>query len=264
MARTERSCGLEKDDKGVQSIDRVLDIIEALSTEQGGLGVTELSKRIGLHKSTAHRLLSTLAHRGYVAKRADGGYQIGLKLIEAVSCYINSLELQTEARPYVAQIAAELGLTAHLGVLEGDQVVYIERMDVFSGIKLYSQIGLRMHAYCSSLGKCLLSGFGREELKRVLSGCGFNSFTPNTLTSFDALYAELKQTRARGFAMDNLEYSLNNRCVGAPIFDYRGEIIAAISASGPPTVLTEDRIREVADCVKAKALDISRNLGYAG
>ncbi|MDR1571626.1 MAG: helix-turn-helix domain-containing protein, partial [Clostridiales Family XIII bacterium] len=86
MAHAERIYGSEKDDKNVQSIDRVLDIVEALSTEQSGLGVTELSKRIGLHKSTTHRLLSTLAHRGYVAKRADGGYQIGLKLIEAVSC----------------------------------------------------------------------------------------------------------------------------------------------------------------------------------
>jgi DNA-binding IclR family transcriptional regulator len=270
MARTGRTEQGEdwerggKDDKGVQSIDRALDIIEALSTEQKGLGVTELSRRIGLHKSTAHRLLSTLAHRGYVTKRADGGYQIGLKLIEAVSCYINSLELQTEARPYVAQITAELGLTAHLGVLEGDQVVYIERMDVFSGVKLYSQIGLRMHAYCSSLGKCLLSGFSREELKRLLANCSFNKFTPNTLASFDALCEDLKQARARGFAMDNLEYSLNNRCIGAPIFDYRGEIIAAISASGPPAILTEARVREVADCVKAKALEISRSLGYAG
>ncbi|MDR2132091.1 MAG: IclR family transcriptional regulator [Clostridiales Family XIII bacterium] len=253
---------IEKDDKGVQSIERALDIIETLSTEQKGLGVTEISKRIGLHKSTTHRLLATLAHRGYAAKREDGGYQLGLKLIEAVSCYINSLELQTEARPYVAQITAELGLTAHLGVLEGDRVVYIERMDVFSGIKLYSQIGLRMHAYCSSLGKCLLSGFGKAELQRVLANCSFNKFTPNTLSSFDALYAELKQVRARGFAVDNLEYSLNNRCIGAPIFDYRGEIIAAISASGPPTVLTEDRVLGVAEHVKAKALAISHNLGY--
>jgi DNA-binding IclR family transcriptional regulator len=252
----------EKYDGGVQSVERVLDIIEALSTEQNGLGVTELSKRIDLHKSTTHRLLSTLAHRGYVAKRADGGYGLGLKLIEAVSCYINSLELQTEARPYVAQITSELGLTAHLGVLEGDQVVYIERMDVFSGVKLYSQIGLRMHAYCSSLGKCLLSGFSKDELRRVLANCSFTGFTPNTLISFDALYDDLKRTRARGFAVDNLEYSLNNRCIGAPIFDYRGEIIAAISASGPPTVLTEDRVQDVADYVKAKATDISRSLGY--
>jgi DNA-binding IclR family transcriptional regulator len=135
-------------------------------------------------------------------------------------------------------------------------------MDVFSGVKLYSQIGLRMHAYCSSLGKCLLSAFSREQLERVLADCSFNRFTANTIASLDELYAELKEVRARGWAMDNLEYSLNNRCIGAPIYDYRGEIIAAISASGPPTVLSEERIEDVAKHVMQAARELSRKLGW--
>jgi DNA-binding IclR family transcriptional regulator len=253
---------VEQKEGNVQSLERALDIVEALSLERDGLGVTELSRRIGLHKSTTHRLLSTLSSRGYVRKHDSGSYGIGLKPIEIVSCYINSLELQTESRPYVAQIATELGLTAHLGVLEGDQVVYIERMDIYSGIKLYSQIGLRMHAYCSSLGKCLLSSFSGEELARVMANCDFNRFTPHTISSLEELRRELKQVRLQGWAIDNREYNLNNRCIGAPIFDYRGEIIAAVSASGPLTLLTEDRIAEVAQYVKGKALEISRNLGY--
>ena len=112
-------------DNNVQSIDRALDIIEVLSQENEGLGVTEIAGRIGLPKSTAHRIITTMAGRGYLNKTDRGTYKIGLKLIEAVSCYINSLELQTEARPYVAQTTSELGLTSHLGVLDGDQVIYI-------------------------------------------------------------------------------------------------------------------------------------------
>jgi DNA-binding IclR family transcriptional regulator len=251
-------------EKSVQSIDRVLDIVESLSTRQGGLTLTELAKSIDLPKSTTHRLLSTLVRRGYAAKREDGGYQIGLKLIEAVSYYINSLELQTEARQFLARLTVELGLTAHLGVLEGDQVVYIERIDVLSGVKLYSQIGLRMHAYCSSLGKCLLASLSGEELKQVMARCFFERFTPHTITSLSALRADLKKVRTLGYALDNLEYSLNNRCVGAPIYDYRGETVAAISASGPPAILTEERIPEVAKEVVAKAKAISKNLGYSG
>ena len=146
------------DERGVQSIERALDIIEVLAVEESGLGVTEIASRVGLHKSTAYRIIETLYNRGYLNKTQDNNYKIGLKLIEAVSCYINSLELETQARPYVAQITAELGLTSHLGVLEGDKVVYIEKMDVFSSVRMYSQIGLRMHAYCSSLGKFMLSG----------------------------------------------------------------------------------------------------------
>jgi DNA-binding IclR family transcriptional regulator len=262
-AAMNETVAMPHDDKNVQSVDRALDIIETLSLERDGLGVTELAKRIGLHKSTTHRLLTTLSQRGYVAKRGNGVYHLGLKIIEAASCYINSLELQTEARPYVAQITTELGLTAHLGVLEGDQVVYIERMDVLSGVKLYSQLGLRMHAYCSSLGKCLLSAFNQKTLTQVMANCSFTKFTPHTIASFDELVAVLKQVRHQGWAMDNLEYSLNNRCIGAPIYDYRGEIIAAVSASGPPTVLTEERIDEVAVYVRDKALAISHSLGYA-
>ena len=249
-------------DKVVQSLDRALDIIEALSTEPDGLGVTELGMRVGLHKSTVHRLLATLVQRGYIGRHENGNYHLGLKLIEAASYYINSLELQTEARPYVAQISAELGLTAHIGVLEGDQVVYIERMDMLSTVKLYSQIGLRMHAYCSSLGKCLLSAFSTTELAKVMTDCSFNKFTPNTIASFEQLVLDLKQVRKRGWAIDNLEYSLNNRCIAAPIYDYRGEIIAAVSASGQPTVLPSERIEEVAAYVCKKALAISRSMGY--
>jgi DNA-binding IclR family transcriptional regulator len=250
--------------KSVQSIDRVLDIVETLSTQQGGLNLTELSRRIDLPKSTTHRLLGTLVRRGYVARREDGGYQIGLKLIESVSYYINSLELQTEARQHLARLTVELGLTAHLGVLEGDQVVYIERIDVLSGVKLYSQIGLRMHAYCSSLGKSLLAGLSRDELRQVMARCTFERFTDNTITSMSALQVELKKVRSLGYAVDNMEYSLNNRCVGAPIYDYRGETVAAISASGPPSLLPIERVEEVAMEVMAKARAISRNLGYSG
>ena len=134
-------------DNNVQSIDRALDIIEVLSDENEGLGVTEIAARIGLHKSTAHRIITTMANRGYISKTEKGTYKIGLKLIECVSCYINSLELQTEARPYVARIVSELGLTSHLGVLDGTEVVYIEKMDVYSNIRLYSQIGLHVHVF---------------------------------------------------------------------------------------------------------------------
>ncbi|MBP6492282.1 MAG: IclR family transcriptional regulator [Clostridia bacterium] len=246
----------------VQSVDRVLDIIEVLSTEQDGLGVTTIAKKVGLHKSTAHRLLTTLANRGYVAKTGEGNYKIGLKLIEAVSCYINSLELQTEARPYLMQLTGELGLTSHLGILDRDMVVYIEKMDVVSSIRMYSQIGLRMHSYCSSLGKCLLSNYSKEELNGIMKDCSFIKFTNNTIGSMEELHKEINKVRKQGWAMDNEEYEIGHRCIGAPIYDYKGDIIAAISASGPKNLIKDDRIQEVANAVKKAALELSRSMGY--
>jgi DNA-binding IclR family transcriptional regulator len=251
-----------KSDHSVQSVDRVLDIIEVLSTEHDGAGVTAIASRVGLHKSTAHRLLTTLAGRGYLAKSEDGNYKIGLKLIEAVSCYINSLELQTEARPSLVQITGELGLTSHLGVLDGDKVVYIEKMDVVASVRMYSQIGLRMHAYCSSLGKCLLSNFSKAELSGIMKDCSFIRFTHNTIGSLDEFHREMAKVRKQGFALDNEEYEIGHRCVGAPIYDYKGDIIAAISASGPKNLLRDERIAPVSDYVRKVAMELSRSMGY--
>lgn len=249
-------------DNNVQSIDRALDIIEVLSQENDGLGVTEIASRIGLPKSTAHRIIATMAERGYLSRTDKGVYKIGLKLIEAVSCYINSLELQTEARPYVAQITAELGLTSHLGVLDGDQVVYIEKMDVFSNVRMYSQIGVRVHSYSCSLGKCLLSNFSANQIRKIMANCSFMRFTKKTLGSVDELLADLDKVRSRGWAIDDEEAEIGHRCIGAPIYDYRGDIIAAISASGPTSILTVDRIEPVAQYVRKQALEISKSMGY--
>lgn len=249
-------------DSGVQSIERALDIIEVLADYQDGIGVTELAGKLGLNKSTVHRILATLASRGYVNKTDKGLYRLGINLIEVVSCYINNLELQTEARPYVAQTTAELGLTCHLGVLDGDQVVYIEKMDVFSNVRMYSQIGVRVRSY--SLGKCLLSNYSATQVRQIMKDCSFIKFTEKTVGSIDELLADLELVRRRGWAIDDEESERGHRCIGAPIYDYRGDIIAALSASGPVSLLTEDRIESVAEYVKKQALEISRSMGYTG
>ncbi len=246
----------------VQSVDRTLDIIEALSLEPSGLSLTEISTKVKLHKSTVYRLVNTLYKRGFLNKSDSGNYRIGLKLIEIVSCYINSLELQTEARPYLQDITATLGLTSHLGILEGSDVIYIEKMDVFTGSQLYAQIGLRVPAFCSSLGKCLLSKYSSDELKNLFSKDVFPKYTENTTKNIFELQTNLTAVRRNGWAIDNEEYKTGHRCIAAPIYDYRGEIIAAISASGPTILLTDDRIQSTANYVINTANIISRKLGW--
>ena len=219
------------EEKNVKSLEKALDIIEIVSNEQQDASLSEIARQTGLPKSTVHRLIATLTGRGYLEKTEAGSYKIGLKLFEAVSCYINNLELQTEARPYIAELTSHLGLTSYLGVLDGDEVVYIEKLDAVSSVKMYYQIGSRMHAYCSSLGKCLLANYSKAQLDVIL-------------------------------AMDNEEFEKGHRCIGAPIFDYKGDIIAAVSASGDKRVLTDDRIEEVAEAVMKAASRISHRMGY--
>lgn len=246
----------------VQALERALDIIELLSSSNSGMGVTKISNALNLHKTTTHRLLATLVERGYAEKNSSGEYRPGHKLFEVVSIYINSLELLTEARPFVESMASDLGLTAHLGILEGDKVVYIEKMDVMSGLQLYSQKGIHVPSFCSSLGKCLLSNFRKSDLDKVLENTKFTKFTNYTISSLAEMHSEIKKVRKQGWAIDNREYDLNNRCIGAPIYDYSGEIIAAISASGTPDVLTMQRVQEVSDYVVNAASKLSKKLGY--
>jgi DNA-binding IclR family transcriptional regulator len=247
----------------VQLIDRVFDILEYLSQSPEPQGPTQIAQAIGLNKSTVYRLLSSLQHRGYVEKTDSGGtYYIGVKLVEVVSNHINNLELQTEARPILIEMQSELGLVVHLGILDGSEVVYVEKMDISPNLRSYTQIGLRVPAQCSSLGKCILANLSGDQVDYLMASCKFERYTVNTITNFPEFKTLLREVRQQGWAMDNQEYILDHRCVGAPIFDYRGEVIAAVSASGPTSLFTDALIPQVAARVQIAAKDISRRLCY--
>lgn len=253
---------MTEDRNSVQSIERAFDIMEAVAVEQNGLGITEIAERTGLHKSTAFRIVSTMIERGYLMKTEAGKYKIGLKCIEVASCFITGLELQTEARPYVSEMASHLGLTSYLGILDGDKVLYVERIDTVSPARLFVNIGQKVNAYCSSLGKCLLSIFSREQVNEIMKDCSFIKFTPKTISGLDALHRELAKVRRNGWAMDDGEFEKNHRCIGAPVYDYRGDIIAAVSASGDKHVIPDDRIEEISEYVMKTASEISKAMGY--
>jgi DNA-binding IclR family transcriptional regulator len=246
----------------IQLIDRVFDILEYLSQSPDSKGPTQIAQAVGLSKSTVYRLLSSLQQRGYIEKSESGMYHIGVKLVEVASNHINNLELQTEARPYLIEMQAELGLIVHLGILDGAEIVYVEKMDISPNLRGYTQIGLRVPAQCSSLGKCILAQMSGDQLDYIMSSCKFEQYTVNTITNLPDLKAHLREVRQQGWAMDNEEYILGHRCVGAPIYDYRGEIIAAVSASGPTTLFTDDIIPQATKRIQTAAADISRRLCY--
>lgn len=251
-------------EQSVRVMNRTFDIIELLSQEQRSMSVTEISKATGISKSTAYRLLQAMYARRYVEKDKNSCYSIGIKLIELVSCHINGLELQTEAKPFLSVLRSELSLTTHLGILEADEVIYIEKMNLYPTTMIYSQIGYRSPAYCSSMGKCLLSCLSGDELDEALFNCKFEQFTPNTITNIHDFKQHLKKVRKQGWAMDDEEYKLGHRCVGAPIFDYRGDAIASISASGIITEISDEKLPMIIEHVKNAAMQISRRMSYTG
>lgn len=249
-------------DKGIQVIDRAFDILEILAFEKEGLGVTEIGNRLGLHKSTVHRILGTMARRGYIEKTRDRGlYKVGLKLVEVSSVYLNSVELKTEARPFLTALMSRLGQPVHLAILDGCEVVYIDKIEQVNSIRLYSQIGRRVPAYCSALGKCLLSGLSSGEIENRLSKMNYVGYTNCTITDKNELLRQILDVRNKGWAIDDEEHELGIRCVAAPISDYRGKVVAAVSISAAINVFTKERIDEFVKSVKETAHEISLRLG---
>ncbi len=250
-------------DKGVQTLDRALDIIEMLSIEREGLGVTEIGSRIGLHKSTVHRLLNSLAERGYIEKEARySTYKLGLKFIEISSLYLNKLELKTEALPYMRRLVEAVGQPAHLAILDGREAVYIEKVEALNSIRMYSQIGRRVPVYCSAIGKVLLLGLKPKEREDVVRGLQFSKFTKKTIDSAEKLLCEIEHAGNCGWSLDDEEHEAGIRCIAAPIRDYTLKVIAAVSVSGDLKIIAPERDSEISGLVTETARCISRRMGY--
>jgi IclR family KDG regulon transcriptional repressor len=250
-------------DQKVQTIDRTLDLLEQLATAQDGLGVTELGARIGLHKSTVYRLLSALTARGYVEKDPKTStYKLGLKLIEISGLFLKKLELKTEALPFMRQLVELAGQPVHLAILDGVEVIYIEKVESVNSIRMYSQIGRRVPVFCSAIGKVLLAGLTPEQRVEIWDKIRFEKFTDQTLLSQAALAAAVQQVSRLGWAVDNEEHEPGIRCIAAPVYDYTGKVIAAVSVSGDKRVISPERDLEVAAAVMATAQAVSRRMGY--
>jgi IclR family KDG regulon transcriptional repressor len=249
----------------VQSLDRALEILETLATEGRGLGVTEIGQRVSLHKSTVHRLLSALVDWGYVEKDPENGrYKLGMKVIDLGSIYLNNIELKTEAMPYLRELREKSGHPVHLARLEDGQVVYIEKVDALNSIRMYSQIGRRVPVHCTALGKVMMAYLGIDEVEAILKKKGLAARTQHTITDRERYLEELRAVKECGYAFDDEENEQGIRCVAAPIRDYRGMVIAAVSTSGPKEDFTYENMARLKHHVMDTARKISARLGYIG
>ncbi len=251
---------MAQDNLGV--LDKALSVLETLACADEGIGPTELSHLLTMNKSTVFRMLTVLCKRGYATKDANGKYKCGAKLIEIASNYINSLELQVEAKPYLVMLYSELGMPVHLGTMEGKSTVYIEKLDLYADGPKYAQVGYTTPAYCSSIGKCILASLSSDDLDNTLSDYIFKSYTPNTITSAKEFRLHLKEVRKQGWAMDNEEYMPDSCCIGAPVYDFRGDVIACVSVSGTKAQFEKEHRPILVEKVKQTAREISKRMGY--
>lgn len=248
----------------VQTLERALDILEVLARSEESLGVTEIGNRIGLHKSTVHRILQTLCYRGYVDKEKERErYHLGIKIVELGIRFFNDLEIRKVAADILGPLAKSLDEVIHLVLPDDGEVVYIDKRESSQLVSMHSKVGRRALMHCTAVGKAILSTLSEEEVRHILNTKGMPGFTHMTITDPDRLMEQLKEYHHKGYAVEAEENEVGVLCLGTPIFDYSGRAIAAISVSGPATRMKEKGTERIGEELKRAGLEISAKLGYS-
>src|SRR5947209_17636183 len=243
----------------VEAVAKALDLLEAFRDSEE-LSLNEISRRVGLNKSRSFRLLHTLAERGYVEKIADGGrYRLGVKLFERAA-HIGR-ESRRIAHPFIRQLHEQFNETVNLGVIHDAEVLYIDILESSQAFRMAARAGSRMPIFSTSLGKAIAAHLPESEVANLLSAQQMSKSTKRTATENRALRSELQAVRRRDYALDNEENEPGVACLGAPIFDHTGRVLAAISVSGPvgPIFRTKKRI---AGSLVTIGKEISGTLGF--
>ncbi|MGQ0572008.1 MAG: IclR family transcriptional regulator [Armatimonadota bacterium] len=246
----------------MQSVQRALAVLKAFDDGQPELGISQLSRKLGLSKSIVMRLVATLRDDGFL-ERSSGSdkYRIGLNAFEVGNLYYVSASLRREAELLLQGLAEQLGYGAYLGTLSGGRAVYVSVMEGPGPIRVGPRIGSSAPAHTTAAGKALLAYLPPEDLERYLAMTDLEPETPQSITSKTVLRDELKHIRAHGFAMNRGEHLHGVGAIGAPIFDRNGAAVASISVAFPLYLVPEDRWPSIAAAVMETAQGISRRLG---
>jgi DNA-binding IclR family transcriptional regulator len=246
-----------------QTVLKALDVLECVSEAAGNpLTAGEIARRCGMSRPTAYRLLTTLQSRGYIANNGHE-YTLGSKILNLSGVLLTSFDLYSISHSFLREISRVSGETSYVSILDGTQILYINKVESTQAVHSNCTIGTRNHLYSSSMGKAILAFLPRDERDVILDKISpLKAFTPNTITERDALLTELERVRNQGYAIDDIEGEDNVRCVGAPIFDNVGRPFAAMSLSGPSFRLSVGNLHELSSLVLDATQRISCQMGY--
>lgn len=241
-------------------------VLKALSllnlvAAQPNLTLSELGRRAGVPAPTVLRLLRALQEVSLVEVDRDGRYRLGVHCLVLGSTYLENVDIRAEARPELERLAEETGETVHLGVPDGTEVIYVDKVETSHSVRMYSRVGAASPMYSTGIGKAILAHAGAELLEAV-AAAGMPRRTPNTITDPRRLQEELERLRQRGYSIDDIENEEGIRCAAAAVLRADGTPLAAVSVSGPASRITAERIPTLGEAVMEVADRLSARLGY--
>jgi IclR family acetate operon transcriptional repressor len=245
----------------VQALDKGLTLLRALARAERAT-LTEIALSAGMVPSTAHRMLNTMQRHGITTfEESSQHWMVGVEAFRIGSSFMRRTNLVEASRGVMHDLMEESGETANMAIADDGDVVFINQVETNDPIRAFFRPGTRGHMHASGIGKALLAELSRGEVEAILSRKGLPEFTARTLTSPEALFADLAATRARGWSLDDEERALGMRCLAAAIFNEHGEVVAGVSISGPVVRLPDARLAELGARVRRAAVAITEKIG---
>lgn len=244
-----------------KALSKGIALVDLLVAQPRGLKLTDVVRHAGLPKATVLRLLDALTEDGLVRCDDTGMYRPGPRCAVWGAAFVDHLDLRAEAHDLLTHLSEISGETAHLGILDGPRILYIDKIDSPHSLRMVSRVGATNPLHCTGLGKAILA-YADPALAEDVAAAGPQRRTENTITDAEGLRAELARVRRVGYAIDDVENEDGVRCVGAPVFDHRGAPVAAFSVAGPVSRMTRERIAGLAPRIAEAGADLSRRLGH--
>ena len=252
----------------VQSVDRALRIIEFLAENPTGAGITEISKSLGLSKGTVHRLISTLKERDFAYQSSNTElYRLSYKILYLYNCISNNIDMFKVSRPIIRKFADKVDATVHLATLDEKRsnIVYIDRIEPMNSQKLFvmsSRVGKKAPCYCTAAGKMLLSQYSDDEIRDIMKGEEYKTYTDKTIKNIDEFLEEIHKVRKQGYALDENEYDHGIVCISIPIYNSNGKIDFAMSATGLILYTKAEELINLKDQLDEVSRKVSNAINY--
>jgi DNA-binding IclR family transcriptional regulator len=243
-----------------QSVSRALHLLIHLGS--GPASLDELAESTGVHKTTVLRLLRTLSDERFTFRDHSNRYHLGSRIFELAAQGTDQREIRRIASTHLVAFNRKYGRTTHLAAMEGDDVVYIDKLESHDQIRMYSRIGMSANLNSTAVAKVILADLPDSELRPIVAAMDFTRRTPNTITTPDRYLREIDTVRAQGWAQDREENEPSINCLGVPIRGASGRVVAAVSVSVPDVVLPFDQMLHLLEPLQAVGESISRDCGY--